>query len=740
MAIECDNCQGTEFEVQDGATFCLTCGTESQEHGQETVVDEETLGAFGDHAGSLRSRSIGKSSKSKKSQRKQEKYRLSYTSLAIFTYTLNGWVQDAINELKVDPQLNEIVLALWAQYLSRIKMAFTKRPTLSVSPRFRDMQVRITNRKRLLSPFKISHFSKPKKSKSTQATLMTPTDLSEDTSESRRRRRKAKKRYLESVASSMTSHDETSTSYVSSGTSDFEDDEEDSASDVWAEDHPDVEAVHMRILSRCSRSTTRATEESPEVPKMKTLFAIFSLGVLFLDDNKLSLCDLIRFANTGVISFDTASQHVPPVMKIKENYDLLRHTGINSHLNPFDHLKQRRLMCRVGSLLSLKKVNFGCVTDVLNLYLKEFSLPKHLLKMIKRSLGNSTILDLNFKFETYKRLHYNREANATPLVSSDVRAVALILFALKYLYGLDDISEYHQRNPDTFEIIQWIKLSRQRAFLACKYSSHFHRNFKNLFPRVKMSPGTWYAYLQQYRLKLSEMRNVAPNKKRFYANEEEMAKKFAKKLNCKYFQNDFNTQAKLEKLDLRKSKMPLFEFTTHYLDKAGQDEEKFEHNFQSLLAMHHSKIELKYVKEDLLEKDLSPPFVMSKFSINQKKSEQMVFFNNSKPTQSSECNFSPTYWIASLTPKLPALDSVENHSKEANNHLLSLLPENFAWILQYFAAVMDLKPSELYSELLQLECFLLETDSQYFGKKIHCVDIGNTHASVELKNRLSMSC
>ena len=45
MAIECNDCQGTEFQVIDGATYCSNCMLESQEHGQETVVDEETLGA-----------------------------------------------------------------------------------------------------------------------------------------------------------------------------------------------------------------------------------------------------------------------------------------------------------------------------------------------------------------------------------------------------------------------------------------------------------------------------------------------------------------------------------------------------------------------------------------------------------------------------------------------------------------------------------------------------------------------
>ena len=25
MAIDCENCQGTDFQIQDGATFCVSC-------------------------------------------------------------------------------------------------------------------------------------------------------------------------------------------------------------------------------------------------------------------------------------------------------------------------------------------------------------------------------------------------------------------------------------------------------------------------------------------------------------------------------------------------------------------------------------------------------------------------------------------------------------------------------------------------------------------------------------------
>lgn len=41
--IRCETCYEVDgFYVQDGTTFCRHCGTESQQHGHEIVVDEES--------------------------------------------------------------------------------------------------------------------------------------------------------------------------------------------------------------------------------------------------------------------------------------------------------------------------------------------------------------------------------------------------------------------------------------------------------------------------------------------------------------------------------------------------------------------------------------------------------------------------------------------------------------------------------------------------------------------------
>ena len=42
-SIVCETCHEIDgFYVQDGTTFCKHCGTESQQHGHETIIDEES--------------------------------------------------------------------------------------------------------------------------------------------------------------------------------------------------------------------------------------------------------------------------------------------------------------------------------------------------------------------------------------------------------------------------------------------------------------------------------------------------------------------------------------------------------------------------------------------------------------------------------------------------------------------------------------------------------------------------
>ena len=124
---------------------------------------------------------------------------------------------------------------------------------------------------------------------------------------------------------------------------------DESSDDTINENDPEIEQSHLQVLSRLTNpKISNGVKKSPEVVRKKVVFAIFCLGVLLMEDNSYSLSDLIRFAKNGVISYDTSTQHVPPVIKIKENFDVEQHSGLWSHLSPLDHLRQRRTMGRLG--------------------------------------------------------------------------------------------------------------------------------------------------------------------------------------------------------------------------------------------------------------------------------------------------------------------------------------------------------------------------------------------------------
>ena len=410
-------------------------------------------------------------------------------------------------------------------------------------------------------------------------------------------------------------------------------------------------------------------------------------------------------------------------------------------------------------MLQLNQVDFGQLDCVLKRYLKEFSLPKYLAKMLKRSLGNcDQLYNLAFQFEKYQIPKKNyKEENANPVLASDIRAVALILFSLKYLYGIDDMSEYHNRNQGCFEVVKWMQLSRKRAFLACKHSSQLHKYVKKLFPGLKMTPACWYNYLQTARGKQSEMRNVASDSivnRRFYAGEEEMAKDLAIKFDTNRFQEDFKS-ARKETFDCRHSKTPFYDFAHHYIEvNDGNEETSLDvKDLKALLAMHKSKIKLKFVNsatdKEQIDNISPPPFVLGKLPsahCNERKIENVVFNSELKPNSKGDSeegrtyNYRPLYWTSTLSKTLTALDKNCNHTSDSNSHILSMLPENFAWILQYFSSVMDIRPSELYTELLKVEAIVLKNHPDYFGTRIRSTNrSGSSHTNNDYKYKLSMS-
>ena len=497
------------FETQNGATFCQTCGAESQEHGQETIVDEETLGAFSDQASNVSSKKLKQKSKKRKKRYRDEHRLVKATTIQIYTYVLKGWINDAINELDLEPyakDLNGIILALWSKYLAKSRLAFTShRRTFNSS---RDIQVAITKRKRIISSKKIANFKAMKRraEKNAGSQSLSEADYSGDTVEAKKQRRKAKRSFLDSISVSMSEDSSDATSYLSESTNgDESDDDEDS----FDEDSKRIEEIHLEVLSRVvtkshKGGTSKIGGANPKLD-LNIAFSLFTLGMLLIDNSRFTIADILRFAKFGVINYKTAAQHVPPAIKVERDEEVHRVSSLKDE--KLVHLDIRRHLTHVSSFLCLGKMNFMDPMILVEQYLKELSLPQRLVKMMKKHWNVPGLLKMGlfqtpkFKKHIYQQIGGKKIKYVYPPMSTPaLTACALILMVLKYLFGLDDVSEYCQKRPESesFSILRWIKLSRQRAFLACKYSPMFHEMFnEELFDGdVHMAPSAWYEHTQ----------------------------------------------------------------------------------------------------------------------------------------------------------------------------------------------------------------------------------------------------
>ena len=188
-----------------------------------------------------------------------------------------------------------------------------------------------------------------------------------------------------------------------------------------------------------------------------------------------------------------------------------------------------------------------------------------------------------------------------------------------------------------------------------------------------MTSASWYAYLQSERRRQSEMRNVqnVNLKRKFYVGEADMAKDLAGKLYMKNFQQDYESATK-ETFDCRLSKTPLFDFARHYIQVNEKEEPGDVQDLQNLLAMHKTKIQLKFASENSEKIEVQPPFVFGRLpSANERKNENVVFNNDLKPNIGKDSdeklyNYRPLYWRATLARFSSALDKHYNHTKDAN--------------------------------------------------------------------------
>ena len=144
---------------------------------------------------------------------------MSFTTVDAFTFIIRGWVEEVV-ALGVSPNLRSTVLSLWAKYLGHMHLAFVEDqhyqrqilPGPGLAPSFRDVQVGIYKRRRLITASDLGHKRAIRSRQKSRKHLVELTDYSildqdDNSREARRVRSKMRRNFHKQLAKEQAAAD-----------------------------------------------------------------------------------------------------------------------------------------------------------------------------------------------------------------------------------------------------------------------------------------------------------------------------------------------------------------------------------------------------------------------------------------------------------------------------------------------------------------------------------------------------
>ena len=485
------------------------------------------------------------------------------------------WIDEAIT-LGAKDSLRFVAKQLWFRYLKALGVAFQHQDSkekLSKFPTYRDLQVAITGRKRLIPADQLGRWIQGKK-REPKKTVTDESDFDDDAV--RKRRRKERRSFLKTL-----NREDSASIATGSRSSTHGDDSEDSddefsssmppstpKSEFYSDDdsfglslsfstsmnngtssiEPELETgsthissgisgtdsdtcsefggsknnedksidVHLNVLEnidfsqifkqkqKCNKREKTTKLDSIKRPNVKIVFALFCLAVMLNEDNWMTLSDLTYWADCGAIHFKSCLLGIPQDMKLSGRVDHLTFIPRNDATTHRNLIEEH--IIQLGALLKLHIVDFASskktlILECIGRFVRELSLPAVLVRTIENKLGNLVLAGFKFNFLTSEQYCAKMQRNQfIGLPSLDVYCLALILFVLKYDFGLDDRTEVllssaallENSKCDTdlpynryFVFSEWLELSKRRVYLVAKYCYHLQKRYTILLPEVE---------------------------------------------------------------------------------------------------------------------------------------------------------------------------------------------------------------------------------------------------------------
>lgn len=704
---------------------------------------------------------------------------VSFTTVDAFTFIICAWVDEAV-KLGVSPNLKSTVLSLWAKYLRQMQMAFIddrhcrrqNQPGPGLAPSFRDIQVGMYKRRRLITASEWGHKRAARSRQTTRQHLVDHADYSlldkdGDSREARRVRSKMRRNFHKQLANERVAEDHgtemrggassedsaasflSDASFLSSGGCGAggpvpsplnSSSSAASPSEEVEEERSDVVGTQTRAIERVTLHRPRFRNLSNEQICRLTLrnaFGLFSLGVLLQGESEMTLTtsDLAFMAQSGAISYTNASIHIPELLVIRGTEDTNKFIG----RNPPTRKDLKEIIYKMGSFLQLVKVHIGnqeSFRNVLQRFLDELSLPHRLASEIMQTFASTKYFEFTAELLPTRSLANRLRPERMP--ATDEKALGVILFALKYIYGLDDINNADAggelnllgtssvaAEDKIFNMSDWIICSRYRAFWACKRTHLLRHRLGKLFPGVELSePAAIHEAEQNALMTRTSRASVATNTGAmvYVTNFQE---NLASELKREIFSNNDDVD-RLDDVscDFSGSLTPLKDYTNHRLDclkERKRQNDRFRDEFdvlEKLSALRQCTIKIKptrIVKGGEHAHMLQMNSNRSEFRrrMGTALSYDMYSKERKKPTRGCK-DITTRVWRLEVATKWQKTGY--NSSDFLQEELLSALPEDFGWVLRYVSTYFDCSVVDVYRNMQEAENLALKMDPSYFGE------------------------
>ncbi|XP_033167867.1 TATA box-binding protein-associated factor RNA polymerase I subunit B [Drosophila mauritiana] len=461
--MHCDVCEGTTFQEREGFYYCVECGTQKD---QIRAVDITAEDNFDDTAaGRYTARTI----RQKKDTEKEDEDDI--TSWEFYNYVLRGFLQELLN-MGAKPELKLMTLQVWAAYLGSMEVAFSKSnktglPKLNVRALPIDARI-IYNHKPL---------KKGKKGKKST--------LTGDPNDERAKFRLWNRTKRNLDASGYRSH---------GGASESEG--EQSLHLQWSMRARKSLKRHMPLKhldkhSRDSKGSMSCHSLRPRVKQLQNfdrniyclniikLYVVLGIALNMVEDD-IQLSDLLRFIDEEHLTKRCMLNYLPGNVAAKGKA-LLKDMELSKIKDKVTNKLLRSNIACMSRFINLSEYQKPNLHSLAERYILELALPPRLLKYV------NSLLDL------YPPTFFNAmTVHSYPRY--EARTMAYILYAMKLLFGLDDIKERKisesaakineqlleiggDEAPLLFVFTKWMEFVEMRKVIVSHYNQSFARRF-----------------------------------------------------------------------------------------------------------------------------------------------------------------------------------------------------------------------------------------------------------------------